>query len=209
MLVFMLALLASLQDRPKMLLIAGTFVAVEGLAYSAFMAAWLNMFLLVGLSRLSEVILGAIASVAGVINAKDFWAFRHGVSLEIPEAAKPGLYTKIRDIVQAKNLTAALVGAVELAVLVQVVEFLCTAGFPVLYTRILTMRQLEWSAYYGYLLLSNIAYMLDDVIVLTIGVVTLSQRRLQEREGRWLKLMSGVVMLGLGIALIAKPEWLT
>lgn len=47
--------------------------------------------------------------------------------------------------------------------------------------------------------------MLDDVIVLTIGVVTLSQRRLQEREGRWLKLMSGVVMLGLGIALIAEP----
>jgi ABC-type nickel/cobalt efflux system permease component RcnA len=46
--------------------------------------------------------------------------------------------------------------------------------------------------------------MLDDVIVLTIGVVTLSQRRLQEREGRWLKLMSGVVILGLGIALIAK-----
>jgi hypothetical protein len=37
-----------------MLLIAGTFVAVEGIAYFAFMAAWLNAFLLIGLSRTSR-----------------------------------------------------------------------------------------------------------------------------------------------------------
>ena len=95
-----------------------------------------------------------------------------------------------------------------LAVLVQIIEFLCPAGFPALYTRILTMHRLDWWAYYGYLVLYNIAYMLDDVIVLTIGVVTLSQQRLQEREGRWLKFVSGVVMVGLGVILIAKPEWL-
>lgn len=45
--------------------------------------------------------------------------------------------------------------------------------------------------------------MLDDVIVLAIGVTTLSHRRLQEKEGRWLKLISGVVMVGLGLYLIA------
>ncbi len=50
--------------------------------------------------------------------------------------------------------------------------------------------------------------MFDDVIVLGIGAVTLSRRRLQEREGRWLKLVSGLVMAGLGLVLIAKPEWL-
>jgi threonine/homoserine/homoserine lactone efflux protein len=50
--------------------------------------------------------------------------------------------------------------------------------------------------------------MLDDVVVIAIGVVTLSRRRLQEREGRWLKLVSGVVMVGIGFALIIKPEWL-
>lgn len=207
-LVFMISMLAGLQDRPKMLLIAGTFVAVEGLAYFAFMAAWLNMFLIVGLSRATELVLGGIAMLAGAINVKDFWAFGRGVSLGIPEAAKPRLYERIRSILQAENLTAALVGTVILAVLVQVVELLCTAGFPALYTRILTMRQLEGWAYYGYLSLYNVAYMLDDVIVLAIGVITLSRARLQEKEGRWLKLVSGVVMLGLGMVLIVKPEWL-
>jgi len=86
--------------------------------------------------------------------------------------------------------------------MVQLVELLCTSGFPALYTRILTLRQLNGWAYYGYLLLYNAAYLLDDVIVLAIGVITLSQRRLQEKEGRLLKLLSGFVMLGLGIYLI-------
>lgn len=207
-LLFILSLLVNLRDRLKMVLIAGTFVAVEGLAYFAFMAAWLNAFLLIGLSRSSEVILGGIAGLAGAINVKDYWAVRRGISLSIPESAKPGLYARVRGLLQAEHLAGALVGAAVLAVLVQVVEFLCTAGLPALYTRILTMRQLEGWAYYGYLGLYNVAYMLDDVIVLAIGVVTLSQRRLQEKEGRWLKLLSGVVMLGLGAILIARPEWL-
>jgi glutaredoxin len=207
-LLFMLSLLAGLGNRPKMLLIAGTFVAVEGIAYFAFMAAWLNMFLLIGLSRITELILGSIAGLAGVINIKDFWAFHRGISLGIPEAAKPGLYARMRRIIQAENILAALLGTVILAVLVQAVELVCTAGLPALYTRILTMQQLDRWAYYGYLALYNVAYMLDDILVLTLGVITMSHYRLQEREGRWLKLISGVVMVGLSSVMIIKPDWL-
>jgi uncharacterized membrane protein HdeD (DUF308 family) len=95
-----------------------------------------------------------------------------------------------------------------LAVLVNMVELLCTAGFPAVYTHVLTLRKLPWWAYYGYLGLYNLAYMLDDTILLLIGVVTLSRHKLQEREGRWLKLRSGIVMSALGITLLVKPEWL-
>ena len=207
-LLFMLSLLATLANRMKMLLIAGTFVAVEGLAYFAFMAAWLNLFLLIGISRITELVLGAIGVLAGAVNIKDFWAFKRGISLSIPETAKPRLYERIRRILQAENMTVALLGTVVFAVLVQAVELLCTAGLPALYTRVLSLQQLEWWAYYGYLVLYNIAYMLDDVIVLAIGIITLSRYRLQEREGRWLKLISGLVMAGLGMILVMKPEWL-
>lgn len=207
-LIFMLSLLAGLDNRPKMLLIAGTFVAVEGIAYFAFMAAWLNMFLLIGLSRITELILGSIAGLVGALNIKDFWAFQRGISLGIPEVAKPGLYARMRRILQAENILAALLGTVMLAVLVQAVELVCTAGLPALYTRILTMHQLERWVYYGYLALYNVAYMLDDVLVLTIGVITMSHYKLQEREGRWLKLISGILMVGLSAVMIVKPDWL-
>jgi glutaredoxin len=201
-LVLMISLLAPMHNRGRMFAVAGTFVLVEGIAYFLFMAAWLNLFLFIGLSRVSQIVIAAIAIVAGAINLKDFWGYGGGVSLSIPQSAKPGIYTRIRAILQAKNLTGAIIGAIVLAVLVQIVEFLCTSGFPALFTRILTLEQPGAFGYYGYLLLYNLAYMLDDIIVLSIGVITLSQRRLQEKEGRWLKLMSGVVMVGLGVYLL-------
>jgi len=201
-LILMISLLAPMNNRGRMLAVAGTFVAVEGVAYFVFMAAWLNLFLLVGLSRVSELAIAAIAILAGAVNLKDFWAFGWGVSLSIPAAAKPGIYARLRAIVQAKNLAGAMAGAVVLAVLVQIVEFLCTSGFPALFTRILTLREPGALGYYAYLLLYNLAYMFDDIIVLGIGVATLSQRRLQEKEGRWLKLASGLVMVGLGVYLL-------
>lgn len=208
MLLFLLSLLVNLRDRAKMLLIGGVFILVSGLVYFAFMAAWLNVFLTVGFSRITQVILGVVALVVGLVNSKDFFAWGRGVSLSIPDSAKPGIYARVRRIVQAEDVAGALVSVIVLAVLVNMVELLCTAGFPAIYTHVLTLRQLPWWAYYGYLGLYNLAYMLDDTILLLIGVVTLSRHRLQEREGRWLKLCSGVVMCALGVTLLVKPEWL-
>ncbi len=205
-LILMISLLAPMNNRPRMFAIAGTFIAVEGIAYFIFMAAWLNLFLLIGLSLISEIVIAAIALLAGMINLKDFWFIGRGISLSIPDSAKPDIYARMRRILQAQNLAGALIGAVVLAILVQIVEFMCTSGFPALYTRILTLKQLDTMSYYGYLLLYNVAYMFDDVIILAIGVITLSQRRLQEKEGRWLKLISGLVMVALGIYLIVAPN---
>ncbi|WP_333874994.1 NrdH-redoxin [Methylobacter sp.] len=204
-LILIISLLAPMNNRPRMLAIAGTFIAIEGLAYFIFMTAWLNLFLLIGLSRISEIVIAIIALLAGLINLKDVWFHGYGVSLSISESAKPCIYAGIRRILHAQNLTGALVGAVILAVLVQLVEFMCTSGFPALYTKILTLKQLDTMSYYSYLLLYNLAYMFDDVIILAIGVITLSQHRLQEKEGRWLKLISGLVMVGLGIYLVIAP----
>ena len=207
-LLFLLSLLVNLQDRRKMALIAGTFVVVSGLFYFAFMAAWLNMFLLIGLSRAVQIGLGGIALFMGAVNVKDFFALHRGISLSIPESAKPGLYARIRRILQAEHLTGAVAGVILLACLVNTIELLCTAGFPAVYTQILTMQQLPTWEYYGYLGLYNLAYILDDSLMVTIAVVTLSRRRLQEGAGRWLKLISGLVMASLGVTLLLQPEWL-
>jgi hypothetical protein len=207
-LLFLLSLLVNLQDRRKMALIAGTFVLISGLIYFAFMAAWLNVFLLIGLSRGIQIALGGLALFVGAVNVKDFFALHRGISLSIPESAKPGFYARVRRILQAENLAGAMAGIAVLAGLVNMIELLCTAGFPALYTQILTMQQLPTWEYYGYLGLYNLAYILDDSVMVTIGVVTLSRKKLQERAGRWLKLTGGAVMLSLGLVLILKPEWL-
>ncbi len=207
-LVFLLSVLVNVKDRRKILLVAGTFVIVSGLAYFTFMAAWLNIFMLIGIARPAQLILGVLALLIGAINIKDFFAFKKGITLSIPESSKPGLYKRVREIVAAKYMTAALASVVVLAVVVNMVELLCTAGLPALYTQILTMQDLPAWKNYAYLALYIAAYMLDDTILLTIVVITLSNRRLQEKEGRWLKLLSGLAIFLLGVVMIFKPELL-
>lgn len=207
-LIFLLSVLVNIKERKKILIVAGTFVIVSGLAYFVFMAAWFNVFQLIGLLRPVQIGLGVIALFVGALNVKDFFAFHKGITLSIPESAKPGIYRRVRKIVAANHLSAALAGAIVLAVAVNIVELLCTAGLPALYTGVLTMQNLPTWANYSYLALYIVAYMLDDAILVAVVVTTLSHRRLQESEGRWLKLLSGVVILLLGAIMIFNPELL-
>jgi glutaredoxin len=207
-LLFILSLLVNLHDRARMALIGGTFVVVSGAVYFAFMAAWLQVFLLVGVGRSVQVALGAVAVLVGVVNVKDFFALGSGLSLSIPQAVKPTLYAQARRVLSAENLAGALAATVVLALLVNVVELLCTAGLPAVYTHVLALRELPSWQHYGYLALYNAAYVLDDGLMVAIAVATLSRIKLQEAAGRNLKLLSGVVMLSLGILLLAKPGWL-
>jgi glutaredoxin len=207
-LVFLLSILVNVRNRGRILAIAGTFVLVSGLAYFAFMAAWLNVFLLVGYTRKLEIALGVFALFIGVVNVKDFVAFKRGFSLSIPDAAKEGIYARVRKIVTAQYLSIAVATSVVLAISVNVVELLCTAGLPAVYTQILTAQQLPTWQNYALLSLYIVAYMLDDALLLAVFVITLSHRKIQEREGRWLKLVSGLVILALGLMMLFKPEWL-
>jgi hypothetical protein len=109
---------------------------------------------------------------------------------------------------QAENLGGALGAVAVLALLVNALELLCTSGLPAVYSQVLASRDLPAWQYYGYLALYNVFYMLDDALLLTAAVITLRMSKLQERGGRVLKLVSGAVMLLLGLALVLRPEWL-
>jgi hypothetical protein len=207
-LLFLLSFLVNLKSRPRMALIGGTFVLVSGVVYFAFMAAWLSFFFVVGISKVVTVILGAVAVLVGAVNVKDYFAFGRGFSLSIPDKAKPKIYARARRILNAENLGGALIAVIGLAFLVNLVELLCTAGLPAVYTAVLASHDLSGPAYYGYLGLYNAAYVADDSLLLAIAVVTLSKHKLQEKGGRLLKLVAGTVMLGLGLTLLVKPEWL-
>jgi glutaredoxin len=207
-LLFLLSLLVRLHDRRRMALVAGTFVLVSGAVYFAFMAAWLNVFLAVGLGGAVRWALGGLALLIGALNLKDFVARGRGPSLSIADSAKPGLYARMRGVLQAHSLPASLLGVAVLAVVVNFVELLCTAGIPAVYTAVLASQPLGAAAHYAYLGLYILGYIADDTIMVTLAVLALSSGKLGERAGRWLKLVSGMVMLMLGVVLLLKPQWL-
>lgn len=204
-LLFLLSILVNVHDRYRMVLIAGSFVLVSGLVYFLFMAAWLNIFMFIGWSRPLQIAVAVIALVIGGIHTKDFFAPHKGVSLSIPERVKPTLYQRLRAIVSARQLAGSMLAVVVLAVLVNLVELLCTAGLPVIYTHILTSYELSRGQYYAYLILYNLAYIFDDGLMVAIAVMTLNRYKLQARHGRWFKLMSGGVILLIGLLLLFAP----
>ncbi len=191
-----------------MALAAGTFVLVSGAVYFAFMAAWLNVFLAIGLSDAVRIGLAVLALCIAALNLKDFAALGRGPSLSIPASARPGLVARMHRVLQARALPAMLLGVAALAIVVNFIELLCTAGLPAIYTAVLAQYELSPAARYAYLGLYIVGYIADDSLMVATAVLALGSGKLSERGGQVLKLVSGLVMLVLGAVLLLRPQWL-
>ncbi len=207
-LLFLLSLLVHARSRRMMLLVGGTFVFFSGLIYFLFMSAWLNLFLFAGELRYVTLAAGALAIIIGVVNIKDFFLFKRGISLSIPEWAKPRLFTRMRGLVQTTRVSSVLLGTAVLAIAANGYELLCTAGFPMVYTRVLTLNHLPPLLYYAFIAMYNIFYILPLLLIVGIFTVSLGARKLTEWQGRSLKLVSGMMMLLLGGILLIDPSLL-
>jgi hypothetical protein len=205
-LLFLLSMMAHQKSRSRMLMIGGVFVAVSGLMYFAFMAAWLNVFQIFGHLAWVTLTAGALAIVVGAINVKDFLRLKQELTLSIPAARKADIFRRARDILSADSLPAMLLATSFLAVAANFYELLCTAGFPMVFTRLLTMAELSPAGRYAYLAAYNLIYVIPLAAIVAVFAGTLGARKLSEREGRLLKLLSGLMMLGLGTLLLLAPE---
>jgi thiol-disulfide isomerase/thioredoxin len=207
-LLFLLSLLVHAKNRSRMLFIGGIFVVFSGLLYFLFMAAWLNVFLLMGQINIITYIAGAVAVLIAALNIKDYFWFKQGVSLSIPDSAKPGLFSRMRKIANTDNSFTMVLAAMGLAAFANIYEFLCTAGFPMVFTRILTLHQLSAGTYYWYLAFYNLIYVVPLSIIVFLFAYTLGAKKLSEQQGKVLKLLSGIMMLCLGLTLLLTPNWL-
>jgi len=207
-LLFLLSMMVHQNSRARMLTIGSVFVLCSGLMYFAFMAAWLNLFQLLGNLAWVTLAAGVMALTVGLINVKDFFHFGRGISLSIPESRKPAIYQRARAILAAGNVPTMIAATLLLAIAANFYELLCTAGFPMVYTRLLTLQELGPTQHYLYLALYNLIYVIPLAIIVGAFAFTMGARKLSEREGRLLKLMSGLMMLQLGMLLVLAPDWL-
>ena len=205
-LLFLLSMMVHSRSRRRMALIGGIFVFFSGAIYFLFMAAWLNLFIYLGELRVITLIAGAIAVLIALVNIKDYFWFKRGFSLSIADDEKPKLIDRIRQLLRLDSITTVIVATVILAVVANSYELLCTAGFPMVYTRILTLRSLPVESYYLYLLFYNLIYILPLLTIVAVFTIKLGSRKLSEQEGMVLKLLSGIMMLMLGGLLIVSPE---
>lgn len=207
-LLFLLSIMVNAKSRSRMLLVGGIFVFFSGFIYFLFMTAWLNIFQLLGAGSDGGMIIlaaGCLALIAGAINIKDYFFTKGEMTLSMSAENRTSLIKRMGKLSNSSNLGALLIGSTVLAILANAYELLCTAGFPMIYTSVLSMHNLPDIERYMYLVLYNIVYVIPLAIIVIVFSATLGKRKLTEKEGQTLKLMSGVMMLGMGIALVIDP----
>ncbi len=202
-------LVSASHSRLRIYTVGYTFVFVVGAFYFLFMAAWLNVFKYMGFVDPLRIAIALIALGAGLINCKELFFFKKGVSLTIQEAHKGPLYRKVRkmkDTIVMGSIPVLLLSSVTLAIFSSLIELPCTAGFPIIYTGVLSGKYLFNSFhYYLYLFYYIIVYVLPLVIIIGIFGFVLKARKITEREVQIIKFIGGAIMILLGIILLVNP----
>ncbi|HPG35884.1 MAG TPA: hypothetical protein PLG63_06085, partial [bacterium] len=207
-LMFLLTLLVNAKSRKKLIMVGTVFVVSSAVVYFLFMTAWLNIFTFMGVSQYITIALGILALLMGLINIKEFFFFKKGVSLMIPEKAKPKLFEKMRKIMNNSSFAVSLFGTIALAFFVNLIELGCTIGLPAIYTRVLSVQQISTSVKYFYMALYNAYYVIPLAVIVALFVFTMGKYRFEEKHAKVLKLISGILMITLGAILVFKPDLL-
>jgi hypothetical protein len=199
-LIFLLNLLLYLQSKRRMLLVGGIFIFFSGLFYLLFMFVLFSSLLLTkDYIQIISIAAGIIALLMGIFNIKDFFFFKKGPSLSMPENKQKETFKKMRKLVKSPSLVAMLGGTIFLAVTVNFYELICTLEFPWIFTNILNTYDLPLLDYYLYLIFYNIVYVIPLIIILLAFTFTLGSKKLTEWQGRTLKLLSGVMIFSFGL----------
>ena len=215
-LIILLSLLTYTKNKKDMFIFGSTFAAVSGIMYFIFIMVMIvaGSWILDRYGIVILRILGAIILGAALINIKDFFFFKKGVSLSMSEKDQTKITGKARKIIgklnDAKNIwayLAALGGTALLAVVVNMVELGCTAILPVVYMatligkygEIIGLQHIFWTIIY------SVIYILPLFAILLNFVYTFKSTRLSEKQGRILKLIAGLFMLFFGLLMALKP----
>lgn len=203
----LLALVLHSGSRARVFAVGGMFLAITSLLYGLYMLGIVSVLDYVDQLAWIRAIIAAIAITFGVFHLKEYYAPGRGPSLTISDSRKPGLYRRMRGLADPeKSAPAVLAGTALLAAGVSLVETPCTAGLPVLWSQL--VADVSWAGR-GLLFLVYLAvFLVDELVVFTLAVVTMRAAKLQEHHGRFLQLLSGTVLVVLGGVIVVAPEML-
>jgi hypothetical protein len=207
-LVFLIGLLVGMPDRGRRWALGTAFVVASALVYFLIMAAWLNALVFLGMVVWIRVAIGLVALAAGFYYLREFVLNRAPVCEVTRPERRRRVFERLRALASERRFVVALGGIVLLAFAVNVVELLCSAGIPAIYTQLLAMNALPPWQHYAYLALYILVFMLDDLIVFFTAMATLEVTGTTGRYTRVGHLLGGAILLGVGALMLLRPEWL-
>ena len=202
----LLAIVVRTGSRGRVVAVGTTFLVVTAGMYAVYMAGIYSAMTVMAHLGLIQAVVAGVALVFGVVSVKDYFAFKKGLSFTIKDSAKPGIYKRMRAASGHQNVFMALGATVVLAVGVSLLETPCTAGFPVLWTGMLADAGVGGVEAAGLFGLYMTPFLLDELVIFALAVLTMRATKMQEKHGQLLKLVAGTTMLALGVVMLVRPE---
>lgn len=210
-LIFLITMLFNMKDRKKMWILGLTFILTSGIVYLMFMLAWLNLATFISKIAFIRLLIAVIALVVGLINV-----YKYIDSLKkkdegcdvVDKKDRKKIMEKIISITREKKFIIALLGIMVLAASVNIIELMCSIGIPLLFTQILAMNNLSTFNYMIYMFIYIFFFLIDDIVIFVISMVTLKVTGLSTKYTKYSHLIGGIIMLIIGLLLIIKPELL-
>jgi cytochrome c biogenesis protein CcdA/glutaredoxin len=206
-LTFLLGIVIYSGSRKKILLIGVTFLLVTATAYGLFIVGMFGTLRYLAYLSWITLVVAGMALIFAVVNIKDYFWFKQGVSFTISDKHKPKLFQRTRNLMHpGRSVPALLVGTVVLALGITLVELPCTAGFPMVWTGIITAQGVTPAYFAALLALYLVVYLSIELVIFGSVVVSMKRSRFEEKHGRILKLIGGMIMLALAITLAVAPD---
>ncbi len=211
-LLFLISVLIGMKDRKKMFIIGFTFLITSALVYMAIMLSWINVVVQVSTSNLFRSIIAMVALVGGILNIGSFIKSldknKDSGCEVVDDKKRKKIFNKIKKFTHEKSLLLALIGVIGLAISVNIVELACSAGLPLVFSELLAINGISGLQSFFYVLIYILFFLIDDIIVFTIAMVTMEATGISTKYNKYSHLIGGIIMVLIGLLLIFKPGWL-
>lgn len=210
-LLVLITILINSKDKKKMWLVGWTYIIASAFSYFLFLTAWLNAFLVVGYLKIIQIIIGFLALGVSIYFFKNYLKNRKkdNLTCEVTsEKTKDKIIARLEKTLLKEKTLAIIIGIAAIAFSINLIELLCSAGIPAVYTQILSQSHLPKFSYYLYLLAYDFFYMLDDIIVLLIAGFTFKIFAGNQKYAKYSHLIGALVLFILGAIMLLKPSLL-
>ena len=210
-LIFLISMLMGMKNKKRMWTLGLTFLVASALVYLLFMIAWLNIA--VGLNEIIWVrlLVALVALIGAGVNLKSFYKSvktKDSGCEVVDNTKRKKLMSRIKKFTTEKSFWLAIIGVIALAFSVNLIELACSAGLPLIFTQILALNNLAGLEYFSYILIYIVFFLLDDIIVFVVAMVTLELTGISTKYTKYSHLIGGIIMLIIGLLMIFKPSWL-
>lgn len=206
-LVLILGLVLTFNSRKKILIFGGLYVLVTALVYWLMIFFWHRLFIFVSpYLRNMEIIIGLLAGVGGWYLFREYLKARKNIAVCRYGGISEKLAGKVNEIFEKKSGIFVMILAVLLfAGAITIIEFPCSAFFPLLFSGMLAESGVSFSLSMFYIGIFIFFYMLDELIVLVVATSTLKIWMGSPKTMKWLNLAGSLMLFVFGFYYLLWP----